>query len=66
MHNPESIPENEIPKFPWDFEMKTDNLISARQPDQSDSQQNDENLPNSGLHRPVKPQNKIQRKRKER
>ena len=33
MHNPESVLENETHKLLWDFEIKRDHLISARQPD---------------------------------
>ena len=33
MHNPESILENETNKIPWDFEIQTDHLFSARRPD---------------------------------
>ena len=33
IHNPESVPENEIPKLPWDFEIQTDHLTSAGRPD---------------------------------
>ena len=33
MHNPESVKENEMHKLLWDFEIQTDHLISARQPD---------------------------------
>ena len=33
MQNPESVLENETPKIPWDFQLQTDHLISARQPD---------------------------------
>ena len=33
MHNPESVLENETDKILWDFEIQTDRLISARQPD---------------------------------
>ena len=33
MHNPESIPENEMYKVLLDFESLTDRLISARRPD---------------------------------
>ena len=32
MHNPESILENEVHKILRDFEIQTDHLISARQP----------------------------------
>ena len=30
MHKPESVLENETHKIFWDFEIKTDHLISAR------------------------------------
>ena len=33
MHNPESVQENETHQILWDFEIQTDHLISARQPD---------------------------------
>ena len=33
MLNPESAMENEMHKLFWDFEIQTDNLISARRPD---------------------------------
>ena len=33
MHNPASVPENETNKLLWDFEIQTDQLISARRPD---------------------------------
>ena len=33
MHSPEFILENEMLKLLWDFEMQTDHLILARQPD---------------------------------
>ena len=33
MHNPESMLENETQKLLRDFEIQTDHLISARQPD---------------------------------
>ena len=33
MHNLESVLENETHKLTWDFEIQTDNLISARRPD---------------------------------
>ena len=32
MHKLESLLENETHKLPWDFEIQTDHLISARQP----------------------------------
>ena len=34
MDKPESILENEMHKLLWDFEIQTDHLILARQPDQ--------------------------------
>ena len=33
MYNPESVPENETHKIIWDFDIQTDQLISARRPD---------------------------------
>ena len=33
MHNPESVLEHEMHKLFWDFEIQTDHLISAKQPD---------------------------------
>ena len=33
MYNPESVLENEMHKIFWDFEIQTDPLVSARQPD---------------------------------
>ena len=33
MHNPAYVPENEMHELLWDFEIQTDRLISARQPD---------------------------------
>ena len=33
MHEQESVMKNETCKFPWDFEIQTDHLISARRPD---------------------------------
>ena len=33
MHHSESVQENETHKLLWDFEIQTDNLISARRPD---------------------------------
>ena len=31
VHNPESVPENEMHEVLWDFEIQTDQLISTRQ-----------------------------------
>ena len=33
MYNPAPVPENNTHKLLWDFEIDTDNLISARGPD---------------------------------
>ena len=33
MYNPKSIPENDIHKHLWDYNIQTDRLISARRPD---------------------------------
>ena len=33
MHNPTSVLENDTHKLLWDFDIKTDNLISSRKPD---------------------------------
>ena len=32
MHNPASVRENDTHKLLWDFDIKTDHLISARRP----------------------------------
>ena len=33
MHNPESVQENDAHKLLWDFDIQTDHLTLARQPD---------------------------------
>ena len=33
MHNPESVLEKGVHKILWDFDIQTDNRISARRPD---------------------------------
>ena len=33
MHNPASVQEKATHKLPWDFDIQTDHLISARRPD---------------------------------
>ena len=33
MHNPESLQENDTHKLLWDFEIRTDQLISAKRQD---------------------------------
>ena len=72
MHNSESVPENEMQKLLSDFEIQADHQISARQADlvivskKKKKEKKRENLQNSGLCRSGGPQNKNQRKRKER
>ena len=63
MHNPESVLENETHKLLRDFEIKTDHLIPARQPDLVVIHK--EKMPNCGLGCPNWPLSKIERKRKE-
>ncbi len=48
MHNSESVPENETHKVLWDFEIRTDHLISARQPDLVTVNKEKGNLPHNG------------------
>ena len=77
MHNTESVLENEMPKILWDFEMQTAYLISARRPDlvivkkkkkkkKERKREKEESLPNSRLYRPGWPQDKTEKKQKER
>ena len=63
MHNLESILENETHKILSDFEIKTDDLILARQPDLEifNKKKKKKKLPNSG-----KSLGKIKRKQNER
>ena len=49
MHNPESVQKNETNKILWDFEIQTDHLISARQPDLWIFYKKKGNPPNSEL-----------------
>ena len=69
--NLEFVLGNETHKLPWDFEIQTDHLISARRPDweisnKKENKKKKTNLPNSGLYRPDEPLGENQRKRKER
>ena len=57
-------PESETHKLPWDFEIQTDHLISASRPDRVIVKKK-ENLLNCELRRTSRPQNKTERKRKE-
>ena len=69
MRNPESVLENETLKLLWDFDIQTDRLISARQPDlqkKKKKKKKEGNLPNIGLCRYNCQHHKTKRKRKER
>ena len=65
MLKPESVQGNEMLKILWDFEIQTDQLLPARRPALLINEKNRENLPNSGLFRPGRPQSENQRKQKE-
>ena len=70
----QNLTQNETDKLLWDFEIQTDHLISARRLDfvivkkkkkkKRKKKRKKENLPNRGLYRPGKIQNKSKRKRK--
>ena len=77
MHNTESVLKNETYKPFWDFEIQTDQLISARRPDlvivnnnnnkkkkkeEKKRKEKKENLSNSRICRSGGSQNKIKRK----
>ena len=53
MHNSESVLDNKMHKFLWDFELQTDNQISARKPDlvivNKRKEKKKGNLPNGGF-----------------
>ena len=71
---PRSVPENEMHKFLWDFEIQTDHLISARRPDlvivnkkkEKKKKEKKENLTNSGLCGSGRSESKIERNRNKR
>ena len=65
MHNPEFVQENKTHKLFWDYELQTDHLIPARQPDLVIVNKKD-NRPNSELCRPSRPPSENKRKQKER
>ena len=65
MHNQESVMRNKTQKILWDFEIQTDNLIPARRPYLVIVNKRKENVPNSRLCRPGRPQCK-NKNRKER
>ena len=62
MHNSESVPENETHKLLWDFEIRTDHLISAWRPDLIILNKKKENLTNYKLSCSGWPRRKIERK----
>ena len=64
MQNPESVQENEAHKIPWDFEIKTDHLISIRRLNLGIVKKT-KKLPNGGLCRYGWPQVKNKRKWKD-
>ena len=68
MHNPAPVLENDTHKLLWDFDIKTDHLISARRPDRIiiNKKKKKENLQNCRLCCPGRPQNKTERMWKER
>ena len=54
MHNPTPVLENDTHKHLWDFDIQTDHLISARQPDliiikKKKKKKKKENFQNCGL-----------------
>ena len=63
MHNPTAILENDTPKLPWDLDIETDHLISARRSDLMIIINNiKENLQNCGHYCHGRPQNKTEGK----
>ena len=70
MHNPAPDLENDTHKPLWDFDIQTDNLISARRPDhiiiKKKKKEKKENLQNCRLCCPGRLQNKTERMWKER
>ena len=63
--NPASVLKNKTYKLRWDFEIKTDHLISDRRLDYKINKNKKENLQDCGLCCFAGPQSKIERKRKE-
>ena len=64
MHNPESVLEDKTYKLLWDFELQTDHLIAARQPDLVIINNKKEKLTNYGLCCLSGPQRKIKESEK--
>ena len=65
MHNSAPVLENDAHKLLWDFNIQTDQLISARRPDLIIINKNKENMQNCRLCCPGEPQNKSDGMRKE-
>ena len=63
--NPATVLENDSHKLLWDFDIQTDHLIPTRRPD-NNNQQKKENLQNSRLCCPSRPQDKNRKKVKRR
>ena len=63
MHNPALVLENDSHKLLWDFNIQTDHLIPARRPDLIiiNKKKKKENLLNSRLCCPGRPQDKTER-----
>ena len=66
MHSPEPVQKNETHKLIWDFEIQTDHLILARQPNLAIVKKKKKNLPKSRFCHPGSPQSKTKRKRNKR
>ena len=62
MHNPAPVLENDSHKLLWDFDKQTDHLILARRPDLIIINKKRENLQDSRLCSPGRPQDKTERK----
>ena len=62
MYNPAPVLENDTHKPLWDFNIQTDQLITARRPDLIIINKKKENLPNCLLCCPGGPQNKSEGK----
>ena len=60
MHNPSPVLENDSHKLLWDFNIQTDHLIPAGRPDLIINKKK-ENLQNSRLWCPGRPQDKTER-----
>ena len=60
-NNPVPLLENDSHKLLWDFNIQTDHLIPAKRPDLKIINKKKENLQNSRLCCPGRPQNKTER-----